>query len=78
LAKPVETITPETVFNITCYVFGTPAQSKILFEDDGETFNFEKGDYNTVELSWNKNKGKIVRTGSQKRRLFELINWIKY
>ena len=78
LAKPVESITPETVFNITCYVFGTPAQSKILFEDDGETFNFEKGDYNTVELSWNKNKGKIVRTGSQKRRLFELINWIKY
>ena len=78
LAEPVEYITPQTVLNVTCHVFGNPTKSTVLFEDDGETFNFEKGDYNQIELSWDKNKGKVVRNGKQKRRLYEIKNWTKY
>ena len=77
LAEPVEYITPNTVFNVTCYVFGTPANTKTLYEDDGETFNFEKGEFNRIELSWDKNKGKVVRNGNQKRQLFKINNWIQ-
>ena len=78
LAEPVEYITPETLLNITCFVFGNPVKSTTLFEDDGETFNFEKGEFNTVELSWNKNKGKAVRNGNLKHRLYQIKNWINY
>jgi len=78
LADPVEYITPETVFNLTCYVFGTPVKSQFLFEDDGETFNFEKGDYNRIELSWNKGKGKVAVEGSRKSRLYNIKKWINY
>jgi alpha-D-xyloside xylohydrolase len=78
LAEPVEYITPKTVLNVTCHVFGDPAKSTTLFEDDGETFNFEKGDYNRIELIWNKNKGNAVRTGKQKRQLYQIKNWVKY
>jgi len=78
LADPLEYITPKTIFNITCHVFGNPAKSTILFEDDGETFNFEKGEFNQVELSWEKNKGKVVRIGKQKCRLYQIKNWINY
>lgn len=78
LAEPVEYITPQTVLNVTCHVFGTPTKTVTLFEDDGETFNFEKGDFNRIELSWNKNKGKFVRTGKQKRQLYNIKNWVNY
>jgi len=78
LAESVEYITPQTVLNVTCHVFGTPAKTVTLFEDDGETFNFEKGDFNRIELSWSKNKGKFVRTGKQKRQLYHIKNWVSY
>lgn len=75
LADPVEYITPKTVFNVSCLVFGDPVKSTVLFEDDGETFNFEKGSFNSVELSWNNHKGKVVRHGNQKRQLYKITNW---
>ena len=78
LAEPVEYITPKTLFIVTCHVFGTPVNTKTLFEDDGETFDFEKGEFNRVELSWDKNKGKVVRNGKQKQQLYKINNWIRY
>ena len=45
----------------------------------GETFNFEKGDYNRIELKWSVNRGNFVRTGKQKRHLYHINkNWVKY
>lgn len=78
LAEPVEYVTPATVLNISCHLYGNPVKPAVLFEDDGETFNFEKGDFNRIELSWNKNKGKVVKQGKQKRQLYKITNWINY
>ncbi|KAA6343051.1 Alpha-xylosidase [termite gut metagenome] len=78
LAEPVEYITPETVLNITCQVYGTPAKPVRLFEDDGKTFDFEKGEFNWIELSWHKNKGKVVKNGNSKKQLYKIIGWTSF
>jgi len=77
LAQPVEFITDETVFQIDCQVYGSPAEQFVLFEDDGVTFNFEHGDYNVVTCTWEKNKGKSVRKGTLKKKRYEISSWRK-
>jgi alpha-D-xyloside xylohydrolase len=77
LAKSVEFITPDLIFKIDCQIYGNPKQPTILFEDDGETFDFEKGQYNLLELNWGNNKGKFVRIGKNKKKLYEITSWKK-
>ncbi|MDP4227294.1 MAG: glycoside hydrolase family 31 protein, partial [Bacteroidota bacterium] len=77
LAKPVEFITPETVFEVNCKVYGKPANDMRLFEDDGFTFNFEKGNYNWLDLSWNGKKGLVKRSGNFRKKLFNISAWEK-
>jgi alpha-D-xyloside xylohydrolase len=75
LAEPVEHITPETVFNVTCHVYGNPAGTIKLFEDNSNNFNFEKGQYNWLTLSWNGKIGNSSRTGNYKKQLYRITNW---
>jgi alpha-D-xyloside xylohydrolase len=74
LAKPVEYIDANTVFNVTCYVYGDEAKAN-LFEDDGITFNFEKGAYNNLVLNYKNGKGFVERKGIYKKVLFNIENW---
>ncbi|AYL95801.1 TIM-barrel domain-containing protein [Mucilaginibacter celer] len=74
LAKPVEYVSPDTKFEITCYVYGR-ANKATLFEDDGVTFNYEKGAYNSVNLLWEKNKGTVKRAGNFKKSRYVIKNW---
>ena len=82
LARPVQYITPQTVFDITCRVYGQPQQPSFLFEDDGYTFDFENGSYNFVELRWNeakkKNSGTVIINGTFKKKLYRITGWEKY
>lgn len=66
LAEPVEYITPETVFELHCKIYGTPGKPVRLFEDNSYTFDFEKGHYNWINLSWQGDKIQFVRTGNYK------------
>lgn len=76
LAKPVEYITASTVFEIECRVYGKPVTAQAgLFEDDGETFNFEKGDYNYVSLEWYKGKGHVTRHNKSLPRRYKPVSW---
>ena len=69
LAEPVQHITPETVFNLHCKVYGTDTAQCTLFEDDGETYDYTRGKFNDVTLRAEKGKVKISRTkGSTARR----------
>jgi len=61
LAKPVEFVRRETVFEITAHVFGDTPAPFTLFEDDGWTYDFEKGAYTLVELSWKDGEGDVLR-----------------
>ncbi|MDN3551738.1 TIM-barrel domain-containing protein [Mucilaginibacter aquaedulcis] len=75
LARPVEYVTPDTRFDITCYVYGKADASATLFEDDGITFNYEKGSYNMLNLIWNKNKGQTKRDGKFKNTRYSIKKW---
>ena len=74
LAAPVEFITPSTKFNIKCRVYGNPASSFSLFEDNSFNFDFEKGSYNRVEISFSKNKLSFKRAGKYSGRMYEIKN----
>ncbi|MDR1524447.1 MAG: DUF5110 domain-containing protein [Tannerella sp.] len=82
LARPVQYVTPETVFDVTCRVYGRPAQPARLFEDDGYTFDFEKGAYSWVELHWDaakkKNAGRVVTSGKNKGKMYRVTDWVQY
>ena len=76
LAKPVEHIAPDTRFEITCFVYGNHTTTGSLFEDDGVTFNYERGNYNSINLSWNQNKGAIKRNGPYKNTRYVIKKWV--
>ncbi len=75
LAKPVEFITKETVFDITCRVYGNSSKSVHLFEDNGHTFDYQQRQYNWVNLRTDKNKGSISRSGNYKKTLYRVVSW---
>jgi len=76
LAQPVEYITTETTFDITARTYGQTCENFILYEDDGESYNFEKGQQNQVILSWSQGeKGRVVRTGDFNQHRYNLTVW---
>ena len=75
-AKPVQYISKETIFDITCHVYGDEPRSFELFEDDGVSYQYEQNRFNAVLLSYDK-KGKAKRTGNYKGKRYNIIGWKK-
>lgn len=50
VAEPVSHVAPDTVFRITVHAFGESFRPALLFEDDFESFAFERGESNRVRL----------------------------
>lgn len=75
IAAPVEFIDSNTVFDITCKVFGDNPASFNLFEDDGLTFDFEKGKSNTITLNVAKGKGSMKRQGNFNGKKYVIKSW---
>jgi alpha-D-xyloside xylohydrolase len=55
----------------------------ILYEDENENYNYEKGTYSTIEFSWNENKQTLIidqRKGNfpgiKKKRTFNIV-WVE-
>ncbi|MBP5273804.1 MAG: DUF5110 domain-containing protein, partial [Abditibacteriota bacterium] len=59
VAKPLSHVAKDSVFEITVRRYGNGALPFTLYEDDGETFNYRKGEQNTLLLSG----GKALRKG---------------
>jgi alpha-D-xyloside xylohydrolase len=72
LAQPVDYVTPETIFNITCKVYGNATTPIKLFEDNPYNFDFEKGNYNWLQISCDGNKATVIRNGNYSRKLYEV------
>lgn len=77
-----QTPKPEQVLPLEIKYYGTREGSFTLYDDDGETFNYEKGDYSETILSVTKNK-KDQLQGSQpkpvKGKPFHYqpkVNWV--
>jgi alpha-D-xyloside xylohydrolase len=60
LAKPVQHIEPDTVFELTLHRFGKQLRDAVLFEDDGISFDHEQGKFNIVSITAD---GKLTREG---------------
>jgi alpha-D-xyloside xylohydrolase len=64
MARPMEFVLPESRFEITVRVYGTAPAAFTLFEDDGVSFDFERGAQNQITLSWSGDKGgQTAKTG---------------
>ena len=72
LAEPVPYINTQTVFNLNCKIYGTPTATCQLFEDDGVSYDFQKGQFNQVTLNAAKGKVKLTRTKGYKIKRYQL------
>jgi len=75
VAEPVQNVADDTVFKITCQVYGKDAQPAMLIEDDGVTYNYETGKYNTIKLYLSGKKGKTDRKGDYKGKRYQIVSW---
>jgi alpha-D-xyloside xylohydrolase len=64
VAKPVEFVTKDTVFEVTVKGYGENLEELELYEDDGLTFNFEKGEYNIIKVKAENNILRIEKNGN--------------
>ncbi|MCP4639109.1 MAG: DUF5110 domain-containing protein [bacterium] len=77
VAEPVEHVASDTVFDITVRVYGDNPAPRVLFEDDGETFDYEQGVFNRVTLSWAKGEGAVAREGAYNGARYVIRGWQK-
>ena len=75
VAVPLNFVDDKAVFDITCKVFGNSAAPFTLFEDDGITYNFQKGLYNTMILRVKDGKGSVERKGNFKGNRYKITGW---
>ena len=75
LASPLQYIIGETVFQVSCHIYGKPSTPIRLFEDNSYNNDFIKGTYNWVTLSWNGKKGTVERKGNYTKKLYEIGGW---
>ena len=69
LADPVEAVGKDTVFTIRPKVYGSGGEGCVLYEDDFETFDYEKGCRNEVRITQNEDGGlEVCRTGEAGKR----------
>lgn len=78
LAKPVQYITRNTVFEIICHTYGNNCQPVALFEDDSYTFDFRKNLFNRISLEWNGKKGMVTKTGNYTGNSYKIVDWVKH
>ncbi len=75
LAKPVEFVSPSTVFDVTCNVYGNPTTSFSLFADNSFTNDFSQGNYSLLNVNWKGNKGSVDVKGNYKNQLYKIVGW---
>jgi len=75
IAEPVTHVAPDTVFDITVQVYGDAPAPFVLFEDDGETFAYERGAFNTVTLAWVGGAGTMLREGKYTGQRYRIVGW---
>lgn len=72
VAEPVPFVASDTVFKITVRAYGDNPKPCTLFEDDGMSYDFEKGVQNRVTLSLKDGKITVSREGGYKGKRYEI------
>ena len=78
LAKPLQYITPETVFEITCHTYGNNCKPSLLFEDNAYTLDYQKNKFNWVNLVWTGKKGSATKKGNYAGKSYKVVSWVKH
>ncbi len=69
LAEPVEYVSRDTVFQIHPRIYGDVREECTLYEDDFETFAFERGKFNRISLGVDaEGKLRVERSGGERER----------
>ena len=74
LARPVEHITGDTVFDLDVRAYGDHPRPFTLFEDDGVSFDYEKGAQSRLVLSW---PNKVRRSGKYLGHRYRVASWTR-
>ena len=75
VAAPVQHVAGDTLFDIVVQVYGETPGPFVLFEDDGETFAYERGEGNRVTLTWSDGAGAVTREGQGSRERYRVRGW---
>jgi len=76
LAEPIELIEADTTFVIRVYTYGDTCRPFLLYEDDGNTWDYERGQMGRVTLSWSKDEGPTVhRQGQYAKQRYLIQDW---
>ena len=65
-AKPVKYINENTILDLDIRIYGKPIDAFELYEDDGVSYDYEKGNFNYISISYIENKLSIVKNGDYK------------
>lgn len=76
LARPVEYVKDDTRFDVTVVAFGKECRHFELYEDDGLTYDFEKGKQNLLTLTWSAEKGgSVQKAGDYPGSRYNIVDW---
>lgn len=75
LAVPMNHVSADTVFEINVRVYGDHPADAVLYEDDGETYDFEKGAQSRLTLSYSNGTGSSKREGGYKPVRYRIDSW---
>ena len=78
LAKPVQFVTRNTQFEITCHTYGDKCLPARLFEDDSYNMDYQNDKFNWITLDWNGKIGKSTTKGNYKGNCYKIIGWTKH
>ncbi|MDQ0874573.1 alpha-D-xyloside xylohydrolase [Paenibacillus sp. V4I3] len=74
LAKPLPYVSDNATFDITVRAYGDRPSDCFLYEDDGTTFEYRKGSFNWVKLTWNEGVD-VERIGNYTGKRYNITDW---
>ena len=79
LAEVVQHIAKDTCFDLTVHVFGKGNVPLVLYEDDGETFDYAQGEQGKLTLTWQNGQGSVTKseawTGAPRYKIMTWQHW---
>ncbi|HEY0257811.1 MAG TPA: TIM-barrel domain-containing protein [Candidatus Methylacidiphilales bacterium] len=77
LAAPLEHVAPDTCFELTVRVYGKAPVGFALYEDDGVSYDYEKGKQNRLNLTWRDGQGTAEKSGNYTGATrYRIAKWI--
>jgi alpha-D-xyloside xylohydrolase len=79
LAEPVESIKPDTCFNITVNIVGDKPADFVLYEDDGVTTAYATGEQNQIVLHASGDNHSNLRSGNYRgSERYQITSWKQF